>query len=328
MPKPFIKVIGFISVAGVILACLAVISGQHPVSVRDREFDAIIEEAVAKIYSTESVSFQALVAGCSHGRAINLDDMGLKGVNLSMPWLDFFETDYQLRLLLPRLSNVRTVFIAIPYFAFVWDNGLSQDSQLLLSRRLFYYRAPTIQFMPGDVKNFIKGKMWRLLRADHWGNVFFSSGTFATANQNGSPMPDAFSENPALLEQEARKRVDETVAYCQQVIARDSEVRERVFGLLVALINDLAARNVRVILFTPPYYFKYTEYFRAEIIRHMRDTMRRLQGACNVEYYDFSESLDFIRSEHFFENSDHLNKGGVHMFSLKLEKVISDNKRN
>ena len=164
---------------------LSRISERYPVSVREQIFGMVVERALTEVFSARAADFEALVVGCSHGRGIDLDRMGFVGVNLSMPWLDLFEIDYQLRALLPRLPKVRTVFIAVPYFAFSWDNSLIRDSQLLISRRLFYYHAPFFSFMPGDYENFIKGKLWRLLRPDHWEHVILLTKPVVVTGESG-----------------------------------------------------------------------------------------------------------------------------------------------
>jgi hypothetical protein len=66
---------------------------------------------------------QAIVLGNSHGDNISFEALGIDGYSLARAWGDFFETQYYVNYLLPRLPNLEIVFIPISYFSFSWDNG-------------------------------------------------------------------------------------------------------------------------------------------------------------------------------------------------------------
>ena len=323
MSKSILKIVVFLSIGFLLVLGLSRISERYPVSVREQIFGMVVERALTEVFSARAADFEALVVGCSHGRGIDLDRMGFVGVNLSMPWLDLFEIDYQLRALLPRLPKVRTVFIAVPYFAFSWDNSLIRDSQLLISRRLFYYHAPFFSFMPGDYENFIKGKLWRLLRPDHWEHVILLTKPVVVTGESGEIIEAILSDDPGTREEETKTRVDETMGYRREMNAKDPNIRERTFATMTSLIDFLSEMKIRTVFFTPPYYFKYTEHCGKEVSGEMHEMMGRLVNAGKTEYYDFSADPDFIRDAHYFANCDHLNVKGIRLFSQKLKETVA-----
>jgi hypothetical protein len=96
---------------------------------------------------------------------------------------------------------------------------------------------------------------------------------------------------------------------------------------LARTIELLQAREVRVVLFTPAYYEKYTLYFEEQGIGsrdRMHESVQRLQQTYQVAYYDLSHDLTLVSSPELFYNSDHLGDCGIRVFSEKLVSVMRD----
>jgi hypothetical protein len=100
------------------------------------------------------------------------------------------------------------------------------------------------------------------------------------------------------------------------------------YAALARTIEQLQARGVRVVLYTPPYYDRYSTYFTEQgsnILDRMKLEVERLQETYGVEYYDFSRDPKLISQPEFFYNSDHLSDCGRRVFSGELLEELTDN---
>jgi len=80
-------------------------------------------------------------------------------------------------------------------------------------------------------------------------------------------------------------------------------------------LDQLAARNIRVLCITPPVFEEYARKYDRDTVRFQRATMKRLAAERGLEYHDFSDDRQFGGVANFFANPDHLNVLGARQFS-------------
>jgi hypothetical protein len=285
-------------------------------------------EQVLKNRST----IDAIVLGNSHGDDIDFSSTIYNGYSLARAWGDFFETQYYLKYLVPRLPNLKAVFIPVAYFSFDWDN--SHITQLMIRRSQVYSVIPSWTFIPGDIKNFVVGRGTQLfpfqtiLRQDNWQGVIYALFSGKTNNL----VDQVLAENCGYMEASklaefSETRVMEQIQFAKQVHLTRPTIRDDTYDVVIEIINYLRSHKIRLFFFTPPYYEEYTkDYLQndSESVTTMREMMTRLQGEFGVSYYDYSADDRFVSDFTLFKDGDHLNLCGRRLFSEYLDKSISD----
>ena len=284
----------------------------------------------------QSQKMEALVVGNSHGYTIDLEALGYNGYQLARSGRDFFEVQYYLKGLIPRLPEIRTVFIPVSYFSFRRDNAVSESVRI---RRIHTYIViPYWWFIKGDFENFVIGKshpifpITSVARDDSWEGVFGAifSGTQQEREQGGDIGSGCDGRELEYLVAHSRLRTHQHVQLTTEMAAKHPNLHLDTYETVVDTIQFLQQRDIRVIFFTPPYFETYTEFYQAsdpETVTTMKDNMQTLQREYSIEYYDFSVDKEFISDHQLFSDSDHLNHCAARQFSEKLRLAIVDNER-
>jgi hypothetical protein len=268
---------------------------------------------------------EALVVGSSHGDDIDFSVTDLQGFQLSRAWGDVFEVRYTLDQLLPRLPRLHTVFIPISYFTFLWDNGSVE--KLHPRRRHLYAALPSWQFIPGDTWLFLQVKAATLvpirtiLREDHWRGVILPAAPSAAGDGH---VEGCEQQSPAALSRQAEARAREQIGLMREMLRRQPLIEELTRETLGGIVADLQARGVRVVLFTPPYYERYTGVFEDEFpaaLTVLHRNVERLKVSQGAEYYDFARD-PLSRDPALFADSDHLNPCGKRLFTERLGRAL------
>lgn len=88
------------------------------------------------------------------------------------------------------------------------------------------------------------------------------------------------------------------------------------FGQIGATIREMRARDVRVCLVSSPTASAYRRAAGAfPVIESFRAAISRLAAKTEVEYFDYSSSLE----DRYFSNEDHLNESGAGVFTKMIE---------
>jgi len=118
---------------------------------------------------------RAVVVGASHGKGVDLEQLGLEGQNLSHNGQDLFEMAYIARSASERAPKLETVFIALSYFTFAFDNAADDRRGVRdrIGRRIEMYSAfPRAAFIPGDHAEYAKGLLYPVVTRDHFRHGF------------------------------------------------------------------------------------------------------------------------------------------------------------
>lgn len=282
---------------------------------------------------------EAITLGNSHSDAIDYSVLGIEGQSLAFAAADLFEVEKYAALLADELPNLKTVFIAISYYSFSRDNATFEPFR---TRRIrFYSLVPVWSPIRGDAYNFALGRLesytriMSVVRSDSWQGVW-SELADDTPTENPFPFDGVVTTSAwgmcshytaEQLESHAWDIANRNVTSSNQMAAVHNGLGQDAYEALARTIERLQSKGIRVVLFTPTYYEKYTEYFMeggSYMFDDMQSKVEALQQTYPVEYYDFSNDPEIKDQPELFYNSDHLGDCGHRVFSAKLLEAMND----
>lgn len=221
------------------------------------------------------------------------------------------------------------------------DNAASDDWRIM--RINLYAMLPIWTPIKGDTKNLILGKLQKVFqvmnvaRPDGWDGVIlgvlrlllhaddFSSDQGETDTTTAGWQCEYPTDEE--LDAVAYKRVKFLVMLMRKEENAHRNLYEDSLRALSKIIEIFQSHNIRVILFTPPYYKAFNESFEdqaPEMIIGMHRALRLLQDKYGISYFNFSDNPEMTTENEFFNDSDHLNACGCKAFSERLLKAISE----
>ncbi|TVP48696.1 MAG: hypothetical protein EA350_03050 [Gemmatimonadales bacterium] len=309
----------FLLVGAVLWMGLEGLSRAHPPT----GWDQVLLDRMDTVVSAPD-SVRVLVIGNSHAGAIDPDDLDRGSVALPFPWNDLAEAEHQVRTLVPRLPELRVALVAVSFFTFHWANDDLESESLLDSRERFHAVSPGWGTVEGDLESLLRGKSYWIVRPDHWLGV--ASGL---ASELGGGSDDAGDDGfrdevrpDSALARHAGERVTTTVRRKREMIAQNPDLPRENHERLVGIIDELQGAGVCVVLFTPPYHWRYLElYEAAPSLAEMRALTSGLSDSLGVPWLDYSHH-PMSREPIWFADSDHLNiHGDSHFTGILMEEV-------
>lgn len=281
---------------------------------------------------------EAVTLGNSHSDSVDYSVLGMEGQSLAFAAADLFEIEKYAVYLNGELPHLKTVFIAISYYSFSWDNAAFEPYR---TRRIRYYSmVPMWSPIRGDAPDYILGKLESLthlmseVRSDNWlgvwqgvagnpasGAAFEYDGVSTTSRWGICPHYTA-----EQLEPHSQRTARGNVSDALRMAAVHPGLEQDAYDALSRTIEGLQAKGIRVILFTPTYYERYTEYFLEDgsgILENMQSRIDSLRQTYQVEYYDMSNDPEVRMYPELFYNSDHLGECGKRIFSAKLLQALN-----
>ena len=276
-------------------------------------------------------TIEAISVGDSHSLGLDFRAMNIRGFPLWKGGSDLFEVCYFLNAVTPRLTRLRIVFLDISPMVFARDNGSYAAFQPI--RQTYYYMTPTVRswrLINGDLKNFVRGKLSPILRADHWSGVakFLAASLFHSKVHQDKPV-DEFGYVRQKPTVEARSATKTAYQRFEPVLAYtwgNTDVEKASYHELASTLKMLRQKKIRVILFTTPFPEMVAKYLltkRGTELQRTRQYAQRLQRECDVEYYDLLQDESFSTRYDYFIDENHLNQVGAEVFSRKLAGLIS-----
>jgi hypothetical protein len=203
-----------------------------------------------------------------------------------------------------------------------------------------YARYPaSLEYIPGDTGNFLKGLLHPIVTEDHWRRVFehprWSGPPRPAPRPAAAPAPlDLGAVRREIAASTAERSPEEHLRYATTRCGNDRvtnalmleanpRVTEQVAAATRELIAGLRGRRVRVVFFTPPYYVAYNEACDERWRQLMLEQMGGIARETGVEYYDFSRDAEFENDPRLFTNADHLNGRGARLFSARLREATA-----
>lgn len=103
---------------------------------------------------------EAIAVGNSHAGAIDFQELKLNGFRIAGGGNDIFEVEYQIKSLLPKLSNLKMVFLNISYFTFHSDNAALPENYAYFDKvkySEFISKYPNVEkfVIPEDYERYV-----------------------------------------------------------------------------------------------------------------------------------------------------------------------------
>lgn len=296
-------------------AAYAVSEARAPMYTEVRARDAVL--------GTVAPEIEAAVFGPSHSYAIRFQDLGVRGFYFGLSAADLFECRRLLQYALPRLPNLREVYLAVaPYQN---DNG--DFPQRYGRRRSVYAQTGTLRPISGDWRLALTTPLMPVIRDDHWLGVFegqqspvvLHNGIVVGGTKGGEG--DGWDKVPTdSMEAEGRRSAKRLSEGIGQLLRADPTLCERTDEALRAFVDD-AGPDLRVILFTPPYHPSFLSQPRP--CDPLRTARALADERPNVVYFDYSRS-EISEQANLFSNPDHLNLQGRALFTAQLRRALAE----
>lgn len=294
----------------------------------------------ARLLAADLTMIDAIAVGNSHSDSLDFATLDLNGEQLNRAGGDLFEANYYVQNFLPKMPAVDTAFIAVSYFALQRNNVSWEGTRL---RRIYLYTSlPFWRFIPGDFATFVVGRIDSMLpvkdlvRGDSWEGVLqafahnglqFIVASNAVKADGGPDMSIGECQHMSQdrIMADAETAANTHVSFSQEMIARHADLESETVQVLSGMIESLQARDVRVVLHTPPYPNRYTDVYEnidKDSMLRQKAVVSTLARHYGVEYYDFSTDEEIVFRTDLFRNGDHLNRCGARLYSQKLRSML------
>lgn len=274
-------------------------------------------EKVADVAEHPS-QYKSLTFGRSHAGSLDYDYYKMPGVNYSLGGRDFASIEYMCDYLLPKCDSLQEIIIFISYTSLYFDNTAMSQGNLNDARKALYYSIPLMRPVDmGDINNFIFGKFFTFIQADHGWSLIknASAGTVEQANDHahGGGTLGEVEMISSGEKQSTRDILDRrTASRYNPNVAIENEDRLR------RIITKCQNNGVKVKLVQAPYYFTYVDRVPNDMIVEVNRVVSSVSTDLDVPYYDFSKDERFSHDISLWSNSDHLNGKGRRMFTSVL----------
>ena len=215
------------------------------------EGDAFIDRRVAALGAVESG--QAVIAGGSVSRHIELSALCIEGTNLWEPHQDIFEIAALQRHLEDR-GIVPSLWI-VGYVPGLTTIDKGADGARSAERRAIAYRtlhaAGDYRLIGGDWEGALRSVAAPVLGYPEWrGRI--RAAVRGDAFDMERPAPDRPELDPAILEEQSRKRAEEARAEQEKMRYHDDGIAGRAMAEILAMNSALLRQGSRLVLVEMP----------------------------------------------------------------------------
>ncbi|HYW10455.1 MAG TPA: hypothetical protein VE871_00830 [Longimicrobium sp.] len=284
-------------------------------------------QARVALFSERKPIVEAVAVGNSHGGVLEFPELGVQGMHFSAAGQDAFEAAYLARYAAERAPRLRYVLFATWYGVQWNDHAVPGSTDLRGRRRHLYVRTPLQGPIPGDLDLWFTGMLAPVVRDDHWRGVarrLLRPGAGIRLTADGRTIvPETPPLTPDSLRRHGAAVGAAHRALGEEIAARAPRTPARVAAALDALARDLRARNVALVLYTPPYHESYRATHDPAVLAETRAILERIVAEHpNAMWLDYYADPRFAARDDLFSNSDHLNRTGGRVFSRLLGACI------
>jgi hypothetical protein len=291
--------------------------------------DPVYPEMKAKValLRERRLEVEAVTVGNSHNRAIDFEALGVPGVHMWNPGQDIFEAGFLARYSTGEAVRLRYVLLPISFGIQRIDHAVVANRDNTGRRRELYARVPLLRPIQGDFKLWISGAIAPVARGDHW------LGVVARVNRprrsvrltaDGTRVylvADPLSTESLIQNAFARSSAHRAAA--DATVAADPSTPRRVVAELNETARRLRDRNIKLILYTPPYHETYRLATGPAAISETKAVIETvLNHNPDLFWLDFSATPEFDGRDELFHDSDHLNPDGARVFSILLRSCL------
>ena len=303
---------------------------------------------------SHAAEVETLGLGSSHSRAIDFSLLG----NAFPVWVgccDLPTVEDLLHKLVPEVPNLHTTLISISYFSFnllnmIQRNDVRIDCQkalgglpLVLSdiplrdhgKEIFLFALRSLGLALNSESDEVREVPFGAERSDVSRDTLADFSDILgreVALQTPHTKTDMQLLSEALIMQIERSATGVSIYHGGVIGAQPGDLSERsdivrvTTATVERIVQFLQEREVRVVFYTPPYFFRYNKLYDHNSVVEMYAIMANLVETYGVEYYDCAQDPDFAYNPMLFGNGDHMNGAGARLFTEKLIGLMSTNR--
>ena len=258
---------------------------------------------------------QVLVMGTSHMLyGVMPSELGVPGINLAND-AQSLQLDMQIATKnLYRLPQLKVIVLDLSFFSTEYSLTQGPDSW----RTYFYHRYYGLPYPSQDFYRDIRA--YSQIATFGPDVVFtamlnkFKIAETETLDPYGWAGKGVYTATGVITDEAGKNRADAHLDLMNPYIA------PKIHDDVVAFVHDMAARNITVVLVTPPAYTTYTSNLDPATYARVQTEMQAIQVDSGAPHYDYLKDPAFVLSD--FRDNDHLNAAGALKFSRRLATEV------
>lgn len=267
--------------------------------------------------------WKSLTFGRSHAYSMNYNYYDKPGMNFALGGRDLASIEYLVDRFLPVCDSLEEVILFISYTSLYFDNTAMSSGNLNDARKALYYSVPSMcPINLGDINNFIFGKFFTFIQADH-GWQMIKDAMLGRVENTSESTSDGNLLTEDEMEESGEKQSTRDILDRRNAILYNSDVNKDNEKMLRSIVSKCQARNIKVRMVQAPYYHTYVERVPQDMIKEVDGVVRRIAEDYKIVYIDYSKDSIFSNNLALFSNADHLNKEGQKTFTSKMKEQYS-----
>lgn len=264
--------------------------------------------------------WRSFTFGRSHAYSMNYDFYDKPGLNFALGGRDLASIEYLLDRFLPVCDSLEEVILFISYTSLYFDNTAMSSGNLNDARKALYYSVPSMRPINiGDINNFIFGKFFTFIQADHgWQSIKDAMTGHMNSTTDYASAGKLLSEEE--MEKSGEKQSTRDVLDRRNATLYNSNVRKDNEKILRSIVAKCQTNNIKVLMVQAPYYHTYVERVPKDMVEEVDSVVKKLAEDYKIDYRDYSKDSLFTTNRALFSNADHLNKDGQKAFSNILKE--------
>ena len=259
--------------------------------------------------------WQSLTFGRSHAYSIDYEYYDKTGVNFALGGRDLASIEYLLDQFLPVCDSLEEVILFVSYTSLYFDNTAMSSGNLNDARKALYYSVPIMRPITlSDINNFVFGKFFSFIQADHGWSLIKKATAGAIESPNEFAKEGTFLTEEEMVhsgeKQSTRDILDRyNASRYNPHVAKDNEI------IFKNIMTKCQKHHIKIRLIQAPYFHTYVERVPQDMIAELDGVVRQVATDYHIDYMDFSTDNQFTNSITLFSNADHLNKEGRKIFT-------------
>ena len=280
-------------------------------------------DQVMQVLNTPN-KWKSLTFGRSHAYSMNYEFYDKPGVNFALGGRDLASIEYLLDRFLPVCDSLEEVILFISYTSLYFDNTAMSSGNLNDARKALYYSVPSMHPINlGDINNFIFGKFFTFIQADH-GWQMIKDAMSGHAENSTEFAVDGKLLTEEEMEKSGEKQSTRDILDRRNATLYNTNVNRDNEKILRSIVTKCQARNIKVRMVQAPYYHTYVEKVPQDMIEEVERVVWQIAEDYNIDYRDYSQDSIFANNLALFSNADHLNKEGQKTFTSILKEHCSN----
>ena len=268
--------------------------------------------------------WKSLTFGRSHAYSLNYDYYDKPGMNFALGGRDLASIEYLLDHFLPVCDSLEEVVLFISYTSLYFDNTAMSSGNLNDARKALYYSVPSMRPINlGDINNFIFGKFFTFIQADHgWQMIKDAMSRHVENSIESASTGNLLTEDE--MEESGEKQSLRDILDRRNATSYNPYVNKDNEKVLRSIVTKCKANHIRVRMIQAPYFHTYVERVPLDMIEEIVEVVKKISNDYKIEYNDYSCDSAFTNNLSFFSNADHLNKEGQKAFTSLLKEQYSN----